>query len=92
MPRGPVGHLAASATRAAAISAGKSVRYLSRALGRGGGTTLPGRVANRLDPELLRSLAQDLPNGCALVTGTNAKTTTTPFWRQTSAARVVRHR
>jgi UDP-N-acetylmuramyl tripeptide synthase len=77
MRSGAAGQLAAAPTRAAAVSAGKSVRYLSRALGRGGGTALPGRVANRLDPGLLTSLARDLPNGCALVTGTNGKTTTT---------------
>jgi len=69
--------VATAATRSAAIGAAKSVRYLCRTLGRGGGTTLPGRLANRWDRGLLTSLARDLPNGCALVTGTNGKTTTT---------------
>jgi lipid II isoglutaminyl synthase (glutamine-hydrolysing) len=75
-----------SAGRAAAITAGKSARYLSRALGRGGGTALPGRLANRLDPEFVRSLAQELPNGCTLVTGTNGKTTTTRIMAEAARA------
>jgi UDP-N-acetylmuramyl tripeptide synthase len=50
---------------------------MSRALGRGGGTTLPGHVADRIDPGLIAGLARALPNGCVLVTGTNGKTTTT---------------
>jgi lipid II isoglutaminyl synthase (glutamine-hydrolysing) len=63
--------------RAAAVNAGKALRLVSRALGRGGGTTLPGYVAGRIDPGLAASLAASLPNGCVLVTGTNGKTTTT---------------
>ncbi|MGO8957964.1 MAG: MurT ligase domain-containing protein [Streptosporangiaceae bacterium] len=62
---------------AAAVNAGKAVRYLSRTMGRGGGTALPGRIAARIDPRLVSTLARDLPNGCVLVTGTNGKTTTT---------------
>ena len=77
MPSGAPAQLATTATRATAVGVGKSIRYLSRALGRGGGTVLPGSVANRLDRGLLTSLARSLPNGCALVTGTNGKTTTT---------------
>jgi UDP-N-acetylmuramyl tripeptide synthase len=50
---------------------------LSRSLGRGGGTTLPGYLAERIDPGLVRALAAELPNGAVLVTGTNGKTTTT---------------
>ena len=44
---GAAGQLAPAATRAAAVRAGKSIRYFSWALCRGGGTSLPGRVANR---------------------------------------------
>jgi lipid II isoglutaminyl synthase (glutamine-hydrolysing) len=63
--------------RAAAVNAGKTVRFMSRALGRGGGTTLPGHLADRIDPGLVAALARALPNGCVLITGTNGKTTTT---------------
>jgi UDP-N-acetylmuramyl tripeptide synthase len=69
--------LAATATRAAAVSTGKAARLASRALHRGGGTTLPGYLAARMDPGLVASLAAGLPNGCVLITGTNGKTTTT---------------
>jgi lipid II isoglutaminyl synthase (glutamine-hydrolysing) len=61
----------------AAVNAGKAARYLSRRLGRGGGSTLPGRVATRIDPGLIVDLAGQLPNGCAVITGTNGKTTST---------------
>jgi len=49
---------------------------LSRAAGRGGGTTLPGRVALALDPAAPTRLAARLPLGSALVSATNGKTTT----------------
>ena len=74
---GQVGRLADATARAAAVNAGKTVRFMSRALGRGGGTTLPGHVADRIDRGLVAGLARALPNGCVLITGTNGKTTTT---------------
>lgn len=55
----------------------KAAAQLSRLLGRGGGQALPGLLAERLDPELAGKLAQGLPHGVILVTGTNGKTTTT---------------
>ena len=67
----------AAGARFIAVNTGKVVRYLSRTLGRGGGTTLPGKVATRIDHHLVESLAQSIPNGCILVTGTNGKTTST---------------
>lgn len=71
------GHLAGATARAAAVSTGKTARFLSRGLGRGGGTTLPGYLAGRIDPALVPGLARGIPNGSVLVTGTNGKTTTT---------------
>jgi lipid II isoglutaminyl synthase (glutamine-hydrolysing) len=69
---------AGRAVRAAtAVDAGKAARFMSRALGRGGGTTLPGHIADRIDPGLVAGLARAVPNGCVLITGTNGKTTTT---------------
>lgn len=63
---------------AAAVSAGKSLRYLSRALGRrGDGALPPGRVAAKVDPGLIPVLAARLGSGSALVTGTRGTTTTT---------------
>ncbi len=62
---------------AAAIAAGKAASLASRALGMGGGTTLPGVVARRIAPDALCRLSAALPGGVALVGGTNGKTTTT---------------
>jgi UDP-N-acetylmuramyl tripeptide synthase len=50
---------------------------VSRLTGRGGGTTLPGKLLTRLDPGALSALAARLPAGCVLVSATNGKTTTT---------------
>jgi len=59
-----------------AIGAGKAAGFLSRRLGRGGGTTFPGEVALRIDPRLLARVSARLGEGCVVVTGTNGKTTT----------------
>ncbi|MEX2238455.1 MAG: MurT ligase domain-containing protein [Dehalococcoidia bacterium] len=60
----------------AAIAAGKLSSLASRVLGRGGGTALPGLVAERLAPDIVARLAGQLGQGSALVSGTNGKTTT----------------
>jgi lipid II isoglutaminyl synthase (glutamine-hydrolysing) len=60
----------------AATIAGKAAMQLSRRLGTGGGTQLPGVVARRVAPGVLHDLASALPRGVVLVTGTNGKTTT----------------
>ena len=77
MPSVRAGGLAPATARAAAVAAGKTARVVSRALRRGGGTTLPGQLAGRIDPALVHDLGQAIPNGSVLVTGTNGKTTTT---------------
>lgn len=59
-----------------AIAAGKAAKLASRWLGRGGGTSLPGLVASRLEPALLARLAGRLEAGCLVIAGTNGKTTT----------------
>ncbi len=65
-------------TRARASAAvARAVGRASRALGRGGGTALPGHVLVRLDPGAVGRLAADLPGGCILISATNGKTTTT---------------
>jgi len=60
----------------AAVLAGKLAGAAARRLGRGGGTALPGLVAERVDPSLARKLGRSLGRGRVLVTGTNGKTTT----------------
>jgi len=61
---------------ALARTAARSVRTLSRRLGRGGGTTLPGRLLLRADPDALDDLSRRLDRGSVLVSATNGKTTT----------------
>ncbi len=62
--------------RCIAVAAGRLAGTLSRRLGRGGGTALPGLVALSLDPGILPHLARQIPQGAVLITGTNGKTTT----------------
>ena len=49
---------------------------LSRLSGRGGGTTLPGRVLVRMAPDAIERLAAGLARGSIVVSSTNGKTTT----------------
>jgi lipid II isoglutaminyl synthase (glutamine-hydrolysing) len=49
---------------------------LLKALGRSGGTTLPGRLLLRLAPRSLARMASELDRGTVLVSATNGKTTT----------------
>ncbi|MDO4271475.1 MAG: MurT ligase domain-containing protein [Candidatus Saccharibacteria bacterium] len=56
---------------------GKSVCWLSRHLGGGHGSALPGLIVEKLYPKFLARLMSQLPDGVVLVTGTNGKTTTT---------------
>jgi UDP-N-acetylmuramyl tripeptide synthase len=60
------------AKRLAARAAGAA----SRASGRGGGTTLPGRLLLRLAPDAIARLGAGLGGGVTLVSATNGKTTT----------------
>jgi lipid II isoglutaminyl synthase (glutamine-hydrolysing) len=60
----------------AETSAARLVGRLSRAVGRGGGTTLPGKLLWKVDPGALDALAGRLPGGVAVVSATNGKTTT----------------
>jgi UDP-N-acetylmuramyl tripeptide synthase len=56
--------------------AARGVGRLSRAVGRGGGTTLPGKLLWKVDPRAVDALAERLTLGVALVSATNGKTTT----------------
>ncbi len=47
----------------------------SRLSGKGGGTTLPGRVLNAFDPSAATRLARRLERGSVIVSATNGKTT-----------------
>src|SRR5204863_2910781 len=58
------------------LALARSAGRLSRLAGRGGGTTLPGKILATLDPSALSTLAARLPEGAAVVSATNGKTTT----------------
>jgi UDP-N-acetylmuramyl tripeptide synthase len=60
----------------AKVALSRAIGVASRASGRGGGTTLPGRVLLRLSPNALAELGGRLTKGVAIVSATNGKTTT----------------
>jgi UDP-N-acetylmuramyl tripeptide synthase len=60
----------------AKLTAARAVGAASRASGRGGGTTLPGRLLLRMAPDALSRLGARLDRGTTIVSATNGKTTT----------------
>jgi lipid II isoglutaminyl synthase (glutamine-hydrolysing) len=60
----------------AKLALSRAIGAASRASGRGGGTTLPGRVLLRLEPDAIARLGHGLEAGTTLVSATNGKTTT----------------
>jgi UDP-N-acetylmuramyl tripeptide synthase len=60
----------------AKVALSRAVGAASRASGRGGGTTLPGRVLLRMEPEAIARLGGGLGGGTTIVSATNGKTTT----------------
>jgi lipid II isoglutaminyl synthase (glutamine-hydrolysing) len=54
----------------------RAVGSLSRRSGRGGGTTLPGRLLVRMAPDAIERLAARLDRGSIVISSTNGKTTT----------------
>ena len=54
----------------------RAVGTMSRRSGRGGGTTLPGRLLVRMEPDAIERLASYLHRGSIVVSSTNGKTTT----------------
>jgi lipid II isoglutaminyl synthase (glutamine-hydrolysing) len=57
------------------VAAARAVGGLARRAGRGG-TSLPGKVLLRLEPHAIGRLAARLPQGSAVISATNGKTTT----------------
>jgi UDP-N-acetylmuramyl tripeptide synthase len=68
-----------TARRFAALVAGKSAGVASRVAGRGGGTSIAGMVARRVDPGILRALVAEQGITMLAITGSNGKTTTARF-------------
>ncbi len=65
-----------SAGFATKVALARSIGAASRASGRGGGTTLPGRVLLRLAPDAIARLGARLDGGTTVISATNGKTTT----------------
>ncbi|MDH6099588.1 Mur ligase family protein [Anabaenopsis sp. FSS-46] len=59
-----------------AVSVAKAVTLIVRSLGLGAASVLPGSIARRIEPRLLRLLSQQVKNGIIVIAGTNGKTTT----------------
>ncbi len=84
--RGPARHHQGRAARAEGarpvtllgpkVAAAKAVGRVVRAAGRGGGTSLPGKVLTRLEPHAIGLLARGCAHGSAVISATNGKTTT----------------
>ena len=58
------------------LAVARAAGTLSRRSGRGGGTTLPGRLLLRMAPDAIARLAAELDGGTTIVSATNGKTTT----------------
>lgn len=59
-----------------ALAAGKAASRASRILRFGGGTSFPGKVARRIDPDVLQKIAAASAARKVIITGSNGKTTT----------------
>ncbi|MGH2931297.1 MAG: MurT ligase domain-containing protein [Gaiellaceae bacterium] len=71
----------------AGIAAARAAAGLSRLVGAGGGTTVPGKLLALLDPSAVDRLAARLPLGTALISATNGKTTTAAMTAEILAPR-----
>lgn len=58
------------------LAAARAVGAVARASGRGGGTSLPGKVLLKLERHAIARLTSRLANGAAVISATNGKTTT----------------
>ena len=60
----------------AKIAAARAVGELARRAGRGGGTSLPGKMLMALEPGAISELSSRLARGSVVISATNGKTTT----------------
>ncbi len=60
----------------AKVALARTAGAVSRRAGRGGGTSLPGKLLMRLEPDAIGRLSSRLENGSAVISATNGKTTT----------------
>ena len=74
----------------AAILVARTTQIASRTLRRGGGSTIPGVAARRVDPDVFKKLSRELARGSIAITGTNGKTTTTRMVNEILSAAGIR--
>ena len=74
----------------ATVAAGRFVRFASRVT-KHGGSALPGKVVEKIDPGFLTRTLGQLPLGVVLVSGTNGKTTTSRMIEQAFADAGLRY-
>jgi UDP-N-acetylmuramyl tripeptide synthase len=72
------------------LAVARAVGALARSAGRGGGTSLPGKLLMRLDPHAIGALARRLPLGSVVISATNGKTTTAAMASSVLARRGTR--
>lgn len=72
----PRGEGSGGAVFAAKVAVARAIGAISRRSGRGGGTTLPGRLLLRSEPDALRRLGARLSGPRTVISATNGKTTT----------------
>lgn len=70
----------------AKVAMARAAGRLSRRSGRGGGTTLPGRILLKLAPDAIATMGAQLPQGSTVISATNGKTTTAGMLASTLAA------
>ena len=75
----------------AGVAVARAAGRLSRLAGAGGGTTIPGKLLNALDPGAVGRLASQLPQGSAIVSATNGKTTTAAMVAEILAPQRLAH-
>jgi lipid II isoglutaminyl synthase (glutamine-hydrolysing) len=83
-----LGSLPRAVRLALEIALARTAGRLSRLVGAGGGTTVPGKLLWKVDPGAVDRLAARLPLGTALISATNGKTTTTAMTAEILGGRV----
>jgi len=86
--RGYAGEVKLHLPLPAGVAVARAAARVSRLVGTGGGTTVPGKVLSLLDPDALDRLAERLSLGSALVSATNGKTTTSAMTAEILSSRL----
>jgi lipid II isoglutaminyl synthase (glutamine-hydrolysing) len=83
-----LGSLPRAVRLALEIAFARAAGRLSRLVGAGGGTTVPGKLLSKVDPSAVDRLAARLPLGSGLISATNGKTTTAAMTAEILSRRI----